>query len=444
MEGKFRDLEAELILEIKKVDWIESMRATGEIDDELAILEAKKLARSIAEILENDNELEELFLDSYNRIVKEKMFDDFTGLVDDSRISIKYHSKNNKTEEELGDIPDNLDKIVEYLSRDSVIADNPQDSKFNLRYYLALYLVYRIHDQKYFIHSDQKSKKGLYDAVWGELTDDELFNIVEDVHKSYRNLYEKDLKTEFTDYSYDTIRKLMNKVLPTKRDPNSMMTATSLNKFEQHIMLIHFLIYNTRYQRFLSNPSKNKVPSYDELKSIRESILMFESKHPVIDFGDELSQLTVVEDTFHFAVFNGITKLVVSILKNIIEIIQITSQHESLITLFWLEEVNRYIPNIMNRFADIFGEIKDEVAKYHELDGLEEAVSRATKDEETLAYSRDKLKKLFEKYDSIGEEDSNQDEEDSNQIDSKTTEAIFKLVVELFYQYEDDETAYER
>lgn len=440
MEGKFRDLEAELILEIKKVNWVEYMFQCGEIDDKLAMLEANKLASSIAEILECENELEKLFLDSYNKIVTEKTFNDFTGLVELSRLFIRYRSSkdNIEMEENLNDIPDQVKEIVEILSVDSSITDVPNDSKINLRYYTALYLIYRINENNYIIHSDEKSKKKLYDTIWGELRDDNFFDRVQKVHEAYPGLYKKDLKKkEDTNYSYDTLKDRMNKVLPTKRNPNSMVTAHNLNLFEQHAMLIHFLIYNTKYQRFLSYHTTMEVPDYDVFKGIKESMLMFQSLKPVGDVDDELYQHTVIEDTFHFTVFNGVTKLIVSILEQVIEIIQLSSQHETLITLFWLEEVNRYIPNITKQFASIFSDIKDEIGKYHELDNLTKAVDQATEDETTLAYSKDKLKELLEKYDSIHEEDG-------SQIDSETTEAIFKLAVKLFYQYEDDETAYQK
>ena len=194
-----------------------------------------------------------------------------------------------------------------------------------------------------------------------------------------------------------------------------------------------------RSQRFLSNPVNGKVPDYETSKDIKDSMLMFQSQRPVSGIEDELFQRTVIEDTFHFGVFNGVTQLMGSILEMIVKIIQGNSKHESLITLIWLEEINKDIPELTRNLEFIYNGIRDELNKYNELENLAGTVNQATESEESLKYAKKMLMERLDKYDSIYK-----DEEHIEERERETASELFKMVVKQFYQYEEDETAYER
>lgn len=444
MESSFKDLEAKLIFELKKVNWVEHMYSYGELDKKLAISEANDLARSIAEILVVDDHLDNTFLKNYNNIVKLKLFEDFPELVKDGRFFIQMYSSekndSNILKENWDGVPEELKEIMEILSHDESIKKKLGGNKNKLRNYVAPYLVYRVNENKLVHHSDEKTKKELYDSLWGKSLDSEFIDTIRNVHEAYPLLYENDLKKDYVDYNYDTMKKRMNKVLPTTgRESNSMKSSHNLNVLEQHVMQLHFLIYSSSYQRFLSNPVNGKVPDYETSKDIKDSMLMFQSQRPVSGIEDELFQRTVIEDTFHFGVFNGVTQLMGSILEMIVKIIQGNSKHESLITLIWLEEINKDIPELTRNLEFIYNGIRDELNKYNELENLAGTVNQATESEESLKYAKKMLMELLDKYDSIYK-----DEEHIEERERETASELFKMVVKQFYQYEEDETAYER
>lgn len=219
-----------------------------------------------------------------------------------------------------------------------------------------------------------------------------------------------------------------------------------LNIFEQYSLMNHMLIYHTKYQRYLSNSNTQDPPSYKHFKDLKEPIRLLLKYEPLNGIEDELYLETIMEDTFHFALFNALTKLFMKVLEDTVAFMEKTNNLPTLAVLFVIEQIENQLPLISKKWESYFGEIIGEFEKYSKNSLIKKAVNEAKDNEEVLNFANDKLLDLLRKYDSVFEDEDNIDLENkkTQTTEQKITLEVFKHIVKLYYQTKDGETAYQK
>lgn len=297
------------------------------------------------------------------------------------------------------------------------------------QYFLSQYLVYRINENRFMFDSKKINKTELYELVYGNADSElEILNKITDVQSTYKSLF----KGDSTEISLDTAKKRMQQVLPSQHKEGTMNQAEELNVFQQHALLIVFLIYKTSYQRFLSNPSTQRVPDSRTFEKMKSVIEEFSEKHPISGIDDALFLKTVSEDTHHFALFNAFTRLTTALLSEVNEMIIESRQHDSLSMLFIIDQMIENIPVYTSAWLEKFQVMVAEIDKFAEYPEIQQAVLNAVDDDEALEYAKQTMMNMFAKFENLQKDSENYD----------FTEEVFKKIVRDFYNDDETKSAY--
>ena len=224
----------------------------------------------------------------------------------------------------------------------------------------------------------------------------------------------------------------MQQVIPSKHKEGTMNQSEELNVFRQHALLIVFLIYKTSYQQFLSSPTNRTVPDSKTFEEVKKTIEEFLLEHPISGVDDELFLKTVSEDTYHFALFNGLTRLSTAVLNSMSEIIDASREYDTLSMLFIIDQMIENTPAYTAEWLSKYKEMVTELDKFAKFPELQQAVLDAIEDEEGLEYSKNTMMDMFDKYDTLHQ----------NTEDLDFTESIFKNMVKDFYTSAEGDNAY--
>ena len=302
-------------------------------------------------------------------------------------------------------------------------------SNFYNQYFLSQFLIYKMNDDRFEIDSEKINKTELYNLVYGD-TDSELkiLNNITDVQNAHESLF----KGEPTDPNLKKAIKRMQQVIPSKHKVGTMNQSDELNVFQQHALLVCFLIYKTSYQRFLSNPATQGVPdskTFEEMKAIIEE---FFQKQPISGIDDALYLKTVSDDTYHFALFNAYTRLTAAVLNEMNEIIVASRKYDSLSMLFIIDQMIESIPAYTSEWLSKYQEMAAEIDKFSKFPEIQQVVREAAEDEEALNYAKQTMLNMFSKFDSLQQDSENYD----------FVEVAFKKIVKDYYNDDENKTAY--
>lgn len=298
-------------------------------------------------------------------------------------------------------------------------------SNFYNQYFLSQYLVYRVNEDKFMFDSKKINKTELHKLVYGT---SEILEKMTDVQNAHSSLF----KGDPAKISLDTAKKRMQQVLPSKHKEGTMNQSDELNVFQQQALLGVLLIYKTSYQRFLSNPATQRVPdtrTFNEMKAVIEE---FYQKHPISGIDDALFLKTVSEDSYHFAVFNAITRLTAAVLSEMNEIIIASRNYDSLSMLFIIDQMIESIPAYTSEWLSKYQEMVSEIDKFSKYPEIQQAVLGALDDEEALNYAKQTMLNMFGKFDNLQQDSENHD----------FIEEIFKRIVNDYYNDGEEKSAY--
>ena len=258
-----------------------------------------------------------------------------------------------KKDEILKETPDEILRIMDLLMIDSRHVDDLMGEKFDLRYFSTLLLINRVGEFGIVNSLKMLTKEELFNEY--ELDDDEngIRHTIRRVANEYSELLQAD-RFE-ADLSYDTVKKRMQKILPSQRNLMTMDQSHYLNIFEQYSLMNHMLIYHTKYQRYLSNSNTQDPPSYKHFKDLKEPIRLLLKYEPLNGIEDELYLETIMEDTFHFALFNALTKLFMKVLEDTVAFMEKTNNLPTLAVLFVIEQIENQLPLISKKWESYFG-----------------------------------------------------------------------------------------
>ena len=348
-----------------------------------------------------------------------------------------------KNRDLLKDTPESITSVMNSLARTSFDRNHRHGGNFDMRYFVSQYLIYRVKEQNYIYNTKTVNKKELFDKVYGKNPDEELLNKIKRVQEDYDSIFHKVNKNHNldTDISYETVKKRLQKILPKQNRQTTMDNSQTLNVFKEHAFLVLFLIYHTRYQRFMSNSNTQNPPDFKEFKYTKDAIQDFLLSNPISGINDELFLNTVMQDSHHFSFFNAVTKLTSTFMNEVIGILEIAKNYDSLTGLFIVDKMIDVIPSISSLWGDNFETLVFEVGKFSREEEVKTAVEEATQDIEAVEFVESHLLSLFEKYGTIYNDD---EAEDPVSLEEKVSNDLFKLIVKLYYQTEDGTTAYQK
>lgn len=298
-------------------------------------------------------------------------------------------------------------------------------SNFYNQYFLSQYLVYRVNEDKFMFDSKKINKTELHELVYGT---SEILEKMTDVQNAHSSLF----KGDQSKISLDTAKKRMQQVLPSRHKEGTMNQSEELNVFQQQALLGVLLIYKTSYQRFLSNPATQRVPdtrTFNEMKAVIEE---FYQKHPISGIDDALFLKTVSEDSYHFALFNAITRLTEAVLSEMNEIIIASRNYDSLSMLFIIDQMIESISAYTSEWLSKYHELVSEIDKFAEYPEIQQAVLNAVDDDEALEYAKQTMMNMFAKFENLQKDSENYD----------FTEEVFKKIVRDFYNDDETKSAY--
>ena len=303
-------------------------------------------------------------------------------------------------------------------------------SNFYTQHFMSQYLVYRVNEERFIIDSKKINKTELYELVYG--TADSKYRILNkmiEVQNAHKSIF-KGKSAEII--SLDTAKKRMQQVISSTHKEGTMNQSEELNVFQQNSLLVHFLIYKTSYQRFLSNTSTQRVPDTKTFGEMKDVIEEFFQKYPISGVEDKLFLKTVSEDTYHFAVFNAVTRLTTAVMGAMNEVILKTRQNDSLGMLFIIDQMIESAPAYTAAWFRKHQEILVEIRKFSLFPEIQQAVLAALDDEEALNYAKQTMLNMFGKFDNLQQDSENYD----------FMEEVFKKIVSDYYNDDETKSAY--
>lgn len=288
------------------------------------------------------------------------------------------------------------------------------------QYFLSQFMISKLDADSFVFDSKKINKRKLYDMVYGtDANDFDIYDKIEKIQKKYTSVFEKVNE----DVSYDTAKKRLQQVLPSKHKDGTMNQSDELNVFKQNALLVIFLIYKTKYQRFLSNPTTQRVPDSITIEETKKAIEEFFKEYPISGVGDELFLKTVLEDTYHFVLFNALTRLTTSVLSAVNRISTFSIGYDSLQNLFIIDQMIESTPNLVNEWMKKLLESNTGFQNANESPEIQQSIFDAIEDEEALEYAKNTMLDMFEKYNTLHHEETDYD----------FTEVIFKKIVKDYY-----------
>lgn len=334
--------------------------------------------------------------------------------------------KNRITEE----TPEPILHIMQHLAAYGNAINDLLGRSFYTQYFISQYLVYRINEGRFVFESKKINKTELYELVYGTADSNyRILNKMIDVQKAHKSIFKGKLSEMI---SLDTAKKRMQQVISSTHKEGTMNQSEELNVFQQNALLINFLIYKTSYQRFLSNPATQRVPDTRTFGEIKDVIEEFFQKYPISGVEDKLFLKTVSEDTYHFAVFNAITRLTTAVMGAMNEVILENRQYDSLSTLFIIDQMIDSVPAYTSAWFRKHQEIIAEIDKFSKFPEIQKVVLEAVKDEEALNYAKQTMLDMFSKFDNLQQDSENYD----------FVEETFKKIVKDYYNDGENKTAY--
>src|SRR5699024_8533380 len=241
--------------------------------------------------------------------------------------------------------------------------------------------------------------------------------------------------------SYDTAKKRMQEILPSERKKGALDQSHNLAVFESHALLIHYLIYNTKYRRYLTNPTgKNtKIPEYEDISLTMEAMFDLLLSNPLIELPSEVFVLDVIEDTYHFNFFNAITKFIMRINQYFISVMNMMrdNDYRSISVLFAIDQMMDDVLSKINNWTIHFNELIAVVDVYSTDETIQELVDEAIADGESLEYAQGYLLSLMDKY-RLDDEDTPDD------LNKSIEKELYKYITRLYYESDGDKSSYYR
>ncbi len=452
-------LEVRRLVELELI-YYEAIEKKKQTLKAIAVEEAVQVGENIRGIILSNNDLREDLIEEYKLYSDELLRTNYFKLLMFDEVN-KYLMFNEGLIEdentELKNIPDNILKIMDHLTKVTNKPSGQMGYQFELTKFATQYLMYTISEKDNIYDNEFQSRKALYEYIYDPKRDEILANkkavrsMIDKIQKDYPDLFPN---VADADVNYENFKKRAQEILPTTHKAGSMDQSEPLNTYEAYAILILFFIYPTRYRRFLSNPeSKNvKVPDYFVLESVRESVEDLFMTEPFKAFPSEVFQKNVLEDTLHIRLFNAVTIYIMELIKEFDELLSLAKNQNTLSTLFVLDEMIKDIPNIRMTWTKKYDELIDLVDLYSKDSITKELVDEAIKEKENnksdMNFVHDSLLDLLEKYSSIDSEfrntleDRKTDKKDEY-LDTVSNE-IFKHIVKLYYRKTDDKPAYHK
>lgn len=402
-----------------------------ELPEALAAEATKIIGDNILYLLRSDTESNAESIIEKNRLgsLGEDVFLETAQAIHDMHrfreIDQEIEEKNKLTEQ----TPESILNVMQHLAAYGNGLNDLLGSNFYSQYFLSQFLIYKANEDRFMIDSKKINKTDLYKMTYEPgKNKDEIYSKIQKVQKNHKTLFKKDSSL----VTLDTAKKRMQQVIPSKHKEGTMNQSEELNVFRQHALLIVFLIYKTSYQQFLSSPTNRTVPDSKTFEEVKKTIEEFLLEHPISGVDDELFLKTVSEDTYHFALFNGLTRLSTAVLNSMSEIIDASREYDTLSMLFIIDQMIENTPAYTAEWLSKYKEMVTELDKFAKFPELQQAVLDAIEDEEGLEYSKNTMMDMFDKYDTLHQ----------NTEDLDFTESIFKNMVKDFYTSGEGDNAY--
>lgn len=431
MKYTINDIELQTLLEAMKLVNLEKQVLIK--DDEIDIPEAvvagamKSIEERILYLLRSDSSANaksifENFIQG--KLESEKFLQIAQSILDRCRF-IEVEANDAQKIRLSEETPEPILHIMQHLAAYGNGLNDLLGSNFYNQYFLSQYLVYRVNEDKFMFDSKKINKTELHELVYGT---SEILEKMTDVQNAHSSLF----KGDPAKISLDTAKKRMQQVLPSKHKEGTMNQSEELNVFQQNSLLVHFLIYKTSYQRFLSNPATQRVPdtrTFNEMKAVIEE---FYQKQPISGIDDALFLKTVSEDTYHFALFNAFTRLTTAVLKEVNEIIVASRKYDTLSMLFIIDQMIDSMPAYTSEWLSKYQEMVSEIDKFAKYPEIQQTVLSALDDEEALNYAKQTMLNMFGKFDNLQQDSENYD----------FMEEVFKKIVSDYYNDDETKSAY--
>lgn len=428
--------EIQISLEIRKLANFEEMLIFHELEAKIPGHVADNIMNNIRgniiDLLHKDTSpiAETVFLNECEKYLKTPMF------MMSAKVCLKLYKlqvmyQRMEQDRILATMPVPNVKIMDYLVDYGNNINDVLGRDFDSQNFLSQFLVYKTSEDRLKIAPKRINKRELYDMVYEPgRAKTEIFDKITLIQNKHKSIF----KGKATFVNYDTAKKRMQQVIPSKHKEGTMDQSEKLNVFQQHALLMEFLIYKTSYQRFLSNPSTQNVPGSGTFKEMKEILQEFLREEPISGINDELFLKTVIEDTYHFALFNAMTRLTTVVLKTINEIIEAARQYDSLSMLFVINQMIENTPTYTAEWIQKYKEMVDEIDKLAKIPEIEQAVLDAVDDEAALEYAKQTMLNMFSKFDNLQQDSENYD----------FMEDTFKKIVKDFYNDDEAKNAYSK
>lgn len=437
MKQSLNELELEVILEAQKLVNLERVVLSG--DDELEVSELvistviKSIEKRILHLLCCDGSIGigALFIKLTQTSLESEEFKQVA-----ERISNEYsyrmtHEKVYKERVLKEEIPESILLLMEDVAVNGDEIKELVGDKFYNHYFMSQYLVYRANEKRYIVDSTTINKTELFNMVFGEKgIETNILKKINEVQKKHKTIFKKETET----VNMDTAKKKLFKVIPSKHKDGTMDQSEKLNIFQQHALLIIFLIDKTSYQRFLSNAKTQNPPDSRIFEEVKKAIEKFSELQPISGITDKLFMESSIEDTYHFALFNALTQLTTEIFNAMNEIINISNKYDSLSMLFIIDQLIENVPTYTTELMDKYFNIVTETVLNSEISENKELIYNVIEDEEGLDYVKKTMLNMFEKYSTFQQNSENYD----------FTESAFKRIVKEFYTSGDGDNPHVR
>lgn len=348
-------------------------------------------------------------------------------------------------------VPAPILKIMEHIDFSSNRNKGPFVSDFKDKLFLARYLTYRFAEDQYCVDNQFKNKREVYDSVYGGNATNKREKM-QQIQKKYKSVVSETKIEE--DVKLDTARDRMKQIIPSKHRSNDLDQGERLNVFQQQALKISFLIYHTKHQKFMRNYSGKRPstpPTPDELLQFKKMIQEYVDSTEFGDSIDPLFSKSLIEDTYHFALFNAISRFVFEVLDVINDFLFRARAYDSLPIIFLIDQLISEVPNFKNEMLKKFNDLSIIVNEYITVDNFHDLVEQAAYEDEVVQYAKNGMMDLFNKYDEVLH--FNEDTEDTiitihddGEIESEDvivpginydkefTDLLFQKIVKNYYQ----------
>lgn len=454
MTKNLSKVELKVLLELKKMNNLMQLvtSQSEQLDVPIVASELMTISYNLEKLFLNDNTMEgiKFFEDRYEAELELDYLREVAKLT-----IIKYWRaeqnildfENNQSR----NVPAPILKIIDHIDFSSNRNKGLFFGDFKDKLFVAQYLTYRFAEEQYSVDNQVKNKREVYDSVYGGKATDKREKM-QQIQQKYKGVV-SDTKMD-EDVTLDTARDRMKQIIPSKHRSNDLDQGERLNVFQQQALKLAFLIYHTKHQKFMRNYSGKRPsvpPTPDELLQFKKMIQEFMDS---TEFGGEIDPLfskSLIEDTYHFALFNASSRFVFEVLDVINEFLLKARDYDSLPIIFLIDQLIAEIPKFKNKMLKKFNDLSIIVSEYNTIDNFHDLVEQAASEDEVVQYAKNGMMDMFNEYDEMLH--FNEDTEDvvvtihddgkieseefivpGINYDKEFTDLLFQKIVKNFYQ----------